>query len=295
MVGRSGTSVSDDHRSRTLVCSVRVFDPAQVLPGARLGRCVVESITQAGTCMRYEGRQTSLNRRVRIELYAHTDEEGRRRFRRGVRTWARLPHPNIARVHDSGTVAGYPYVVTEFVGESVHAPRGTAMPLRWVWRFATQLLQALEHLHRHDVVHRNLNRENVLVRSGLMKLTGLVWCKATPTRGSIKPGDQEFLQNVVHITPESLTDAAPDRRSDLYGAAALLGELLTGRPLFDAGSFSDLVDAVANQPPDLDGVPDVVRSVLERALAKEPTTRFNTSGDLREALEKAVRALDPYI
>jgi eukaryotic-like serine/threonine-protein kinase len=220
------------------------------------------------------------------------------RFRREARAAARLSHPNIVAVFDSGSDAGEHYLVMEYVAgqslaELLHR-QGRLTPRRAA-ELAVEVCAALAAAHAQGLVHRDVKPANVLVDAdGRVKVAdfGIVKAAATATL----TGTGTVLGTAAYLSPEQAQGGPVDARSDLYSLGCLLYELLCGTPPFGSGADSPPV-AVAtrhlHQPPEPPSAhnPQVdagLDAVVLTALAKEPAQRYQSAVELQDALERVL-------
>jgi serine/threonine protein kinase len=162
------------------------------------------------------------------------------RFRREARTAARLSHPNIVAVFDSGSDAEQHYLVMEYVpGQSLAellARQGRLAPQRAA-ELAVEVCAALAAAHAQGLVHRDIKPGNVLVGpNGRVKVTDFGIAKAAVA--ATVTGSGMVLGTAAYLSPEQAQGGPVDARSDLYGLGCVLYELLTGTPPFGSGAGS---------------------------------------------------------
>jgi eukaryotic-like serine/threonine-protein kinase len=220
------------------------------------------------------------------------------RFRREARSAARLSHPNVVAVFDSGSDAGEHYLVMEYVaGQSLAellADQGRLAPRRAA-ELGVEVCAALAAAHAQGLVHRDVKPANVLVGAeGRVKVAdfGIVKAAATVTL----TGNGTVLGTAAYLSPEQAQGGPVDARSDLYSLGCVLYELVTGAPPFGSGADSAPV-AVAtrhlHQPPEPPSAhnPQVDASldaVVLTALAKDPARRYQRASELQAALERVL-------
>jgi eukaryotic-like serine/threonine-protein kinase len=220
------------------------------------------------------------------------------RFRREARAAARLSHPNIVAVFDSGADADQPYLVMEYVaGQSLAqllARQGRLAPRRAV-ELAVEVCAALAAAHAQGLVHRDVKPANVLVDAeGRVQVAdfGIVKAAAATTL----TGTGMVLGTAAYLSPEQAQGGPVDARSDLYSLGCVLYELLCGSPPFGSGADGSAVAVAArhlHQPPEPPSAhnPQVDASldaVVLTALAKEPAQRYQSAVELQDALERVL-------
>jgi serine/threonine-protein kinase len=223
------------------------------------------------------------------------------RFRREARAAATLSHPNIVGVHDWGERGDTSFMVMEFVRgpnlRDVLTEHGRLEPAQAV-EVLLQMLAALEHAHRHGIVHRDVKPENVLVTpEGVVKVAdfGLAHALAE-SRVTQAPGT--VTGTVQYLSPEQIHGEPADPRTDLYSLGIVAYELLTGRPPFSGETslaiaykhLSEPVPAPSEQAPAVS--PQLDRIVL-RATAKDPEDRPRSAADMRHDLVAVAGSLPP--
>ncbi|MCC6349397.1 MAG: protein kinase [Candidatus Eisenbacteria bacterium] len=227
------------------------------------------------------------------------------RFLREIEVAARLSHPHVLPLFDSGAAAGQLYYVMPYVaGESLRArlDRERQLPLEEALRLAREIAGALGHAHAQGLVHRDVKPENVLLSDGIAMVADFGIARATSrdaatttiaaTHAATEAGFT--LGTPLYMAPEQAAgDAGLDGRADQYGLACVLYEMLAGQPPFTAGSVPALLARHARDPvPPLrsvrPGIPDAVERVIEKALAKAPADRHAGMARFAEALAMAV-------
>jgi eukaryotic-like serine/threonine-protein kinase len=255
--------------------------------GSRLGPYeVVAPIGRGGMGEVYRARDTRLQRDVAIKVLpagVAEDDEGRRRFDQEARTIAALSHPNICQIYDVG--AGY--LVLEFIdGRPLSGPVSSEQASD----LALQIACALQAAHARGIIHRDLKPANILVRDGSAKVLDFGLAKWLDGE-TVAPNTQAgmVLGTLAYMSPEQADGRPVDERSDIFSFGAIFYELLSGRRPFDGGTSAEIMGAVLHRdPPPLEPVTPLT-GVVERCLAKTPSERFQTAGDLRSALERPAR------
>ena len=226
------------------------------------------------------------------------------RFLREIEIAARLSHPHILPLYDSGAVDGKLYYVMPYVtGESLRArlDREHQLPLEDTLRLAREIASALGHAHAQGLVHRDVKPENVLLSDGIALVADFGIARARAASGT--EAATQLAAGATHVgtmlgtprymAPEQATGSADvDGRADQYALGCVLYEMLAGRPPFDAPSMAVLLERHAHETPapirvHRLGVPDAVERVVAKTLAKSPADRYPTMGRFAEALAAA--------
>ena len=253
----------------------------------------VERTLGRGGMARVElARDVELDRLVAVKVLADTlssDPELRERFVREGRLAARLSHPNVVGVLDAGEVDGLPFIVMEYVeGETLAdvLRREGRQPWERAVGLAVQALDGLEHAHAAGLVHRDVKPGNLLLRrDGQLKIGDFGIARAVESVGLTKTGT--ILGTAAYLAPEQARGEHVGPAADVYGIAAVLYELLTGRPPREIASLADLDESshapivpVRDREP---SVPEPVEAAVMGGLASRADAR-PTAAALRAAL-----------
>ncbi len=277
-------------------------------PGTRIGRYELQHVLGSGgmgtvyAAFQEEPRRTVALKMMRFGLRSPSAV---RRFRLEAEVLARLQHPGIAQVFESGThvLAGaeHPYFAMELVPQArnlLDHARDRALGLRERIELFLQVCDALAHGHQRGVIHRDLKPANILVdSSGRPKVIDFGIARVTasepiPLRAPTL-GDQ-ILGTLAYMSPEQIGDAGAevDTRSDVYALGCMLHELLTGRlPLdIEGRPLQEVVHVVATEEARRPGdVPLELGWILLKCLAKEPDHRYASASELAADLRRHSR------
>ncbi len=273
---------------------------------------VGEQIGAGGMGVVYEAKRIDFaDKAVAIKIIHRNlrfNEEILERFKREAEVVARLAHENIVQVLDYEALEDGPaFIVMErlrgrplselLLGEGPMAASRVAF-------IATQTLFALEAAHREGVVHRDLKPENIFLSSmsgmrdivrildfGIAKVIGEDESLRLTRTGAI-------MGTPLYLAPEQARGASVDHRSDLYSLGCIMYEALSGRVILPAKNYHDLLLRIQQDDPvplhdlrsDLD--PNLCQ-LVHRALAKDPDTRFQSAGDMIDALSPHLHAMEP--
>lgn len=227
---------------------------------------------------------------------------GAARFRREIEIAANLRHPHILPLFDSGEVDGTLYYVMPYEeGETLRERlrQTEQQPIAATIRLMRDVAGALAHAHGRGVVHRDIKPENVLLSGEHALVTDFGIAKAiTEGRGSgaTDPALTSLTQagmslgTPAYMAPEQVAgDAATDHRADIYALGVMGYEMLTGAPPF-VGSAQQVLGAhLAKEPEPITSrradVPPALAAIVMRCLAKDPAARWQSAGDLVQALD----------
>lgn len=253
----------------------------------------------------WRARDEVLARTVAIKLLHHglsDDPEFVERFRREALAAAKLTHPNIVAIYDTGSESrddGSPerhFIVMEYCAGGTLADMlerdGPLSPER-TGAVGRAVCDALSYAHRYGIVHRDIKPANVLLTAdGTVKVGDFGIAKAAFEGGKDLTTTGSLLGTVTYISPEQAQGEEPDARSDLYSLGVVLYELLTGRPPFAGDSqIAIAMQHVREEPVPprgiRAGIPRALETVILRSLAKQPEERYESASEMAAALEAA--------
>jgi TolB-like protein/cytochrome c-type biogenesis protein CcmH/NrfG len=224
---------------------------------------------------------------------------GPERFQREIRLAARLQHPHILTVLDSGEAAGQlwftmPYVEGESLRERLRRER--QLPLEDALRIAVEAARALEYAHTHGVVHRDIKPENILLtRDGSTLVADFGIARALGSgEGPQLTETGMAVGTPAYMSPEQAAgDRQVDARSDVYSLGCVLYEMLAAEPPFTGPTPQAILTRRFTETPRplhavRETVPPAVEQAVSRALARAPADRFGTAGQFAQALQGAV-------
>ena len=229
------------------------------------------------------------------------------RFVREVRLTARLQHPNIVTVFDSGVVQGpdqlaIPWYAMAFVpGESLRAriDRERQLPVDEAVRITAAAAAALHAAHREGIVHRDIKPENVLLAGSDVYVADFGIAKAVLDTGAEKLTNTGFaIGTPAYMSPEQAMAETVDPRTDQYSLACVLYEMLTGEPPFTGATAQAIMARRLTEPPRAirpvrPSVPAAVEAALLRALERVPADRFTDVAEFAGALRGEASAPSP--
>lgn len=290
----------------------RVFIPSDakdLLVGARVANryYVLSVLGHGGMSVVYKARVVGKNSKIvalkTLRTQGLNDELIVKRFQREAELLSKLNHPRIVQVYDYGTtVRGQPYFVMDYLTglnlSELLKKQGTLSVEKFRDIFS-QVCGAVDHAHRCGVIHRDLKPGNIML------------CKADGQSDFVKVVDfgiarfEEEAQRLtrlgevwgspIYMSPEQCMGAPLDARSDIYSIGVVMYEALTGQVPFLGRNYVDTMTQQISTPPrPLTEVrPDLnlsakIDSIVLRALAKEPDTRYQTMAELRDDIEKSI-------
>src|SRR5437660_5954861 len=259
---------------------------------------IMRKLGAGGMANVYLAEDQELGRRVAIKLLndRHAgDDQFIERFRREAKNAAGLSHPNIVSIYDRGEAQGTYYIAMEYLDgttlKELIVTRGQT-PISVAIDYARQILAAVRFAHRHGIVHRDIKPHNVLVDAeGRLKVTDFGIARAGASQmteaGSI-------IGTAQYLSPEQAKGAPVDQTSDLYSVGVLLYELLTGTAPFSGDTPVEIAMKHLSSVPEPPSahraeIPHDLDMVVMRALAKDPSERYQSAEEFDADLARVAR------
>jgi eukaryotic-like serine/threonine-protein kinase len=289
-------------RIETVPTAVRAVVGEQLRPGALFaGRYEVKEILGAGGMgVVYRAFDRELQEPVAIKTLKPEAMAGGtaalERFKQEIRLARRIAHRNVVRTYDLGEQNGMYYLTMEYVdGTSLKqliVTRGK-LPVSVALTVGKQLSRALEVAHAEGIIHRDIKPQNIVVEpSGFLKVMDFGIARlANPPKGKGLTEAGTSIGTPDYMSPEQLSGAELDARSDLYAAGVVLFECLTGRVPFEAETTWALVAKhLEEEPPNPRSlnadVPEALAAVILKSMAKKPADRYASAAELHDALAR---------
>ncbi len=259
-------------------------DSPPSIPGLELQ----EKLGEGGMSVVYKAVHHNLQRTVAVKVVrAITDDEASvAAWLRESRLMASLDHPHVVKIHDAGQVEGHDYLVIEYMAGGSLRKRmrpGRPMPFADVAQLLDHISEALIHIHEQGILHLDLKPENILyTENGQVKIADFGLSVPHDDANVVKDG--RFQGTFGYCAPESRAGFGVDARYDVFSLAALAYELFTGR----IPGRVYVPAARRNRR-----LPDAIDGVLQRGLARDPSERFESVADFRNALARVKPARVP--
>ena len=305
-IATSAVSAADVQLMRPLA------SPSSYLPGYEFQ----DLIGQGATGAVYRARHQSLNRTVAIKLLKQTAAENRLATTRSqleAQAGARMQHPNIVTVYDSGVVNGRVYLTMEYVtGTSLlKAVQANPMPTALALQVTRQIIHALQHAAEQKIIHRDIKPANLLLTessSGLQLPAGVPAVKvldfglafqADMADEDRPTADGAMLGTPCYMAPEQVNSSRVDERADIYGTGATLFHMLTGEAPFDtANAMLALAaklegDESWRNRMDEESIPEPVRQLVLEMTHHDPEQRLSSYAEVLSRLDSLLSELPP--
>lgn len=275
-------------------CTDRSLDQIQ-------GFDILEKIGQGGFATVYLARQRSLDRLVALKISPVSPGTNRQaRFRQETDILAKLHHPHVVTVHESGSVNGQDYYALEYCPGGSLAERiagHVLLPLTAA-RLMQQIARTMADIHRQEIVHRDLKPSNLLIANSQeaswdklhIKIADFGLARTDVGSDHTQTGDS--LGTPQYVAPEQLSDSKNARKqADIYSLGAVLYELITGRPPFLAATLAEVIVQVrlaelVSPRKLVPQIPADLETICLKCLEKEPRDRYASMDKLADDLER---------
>ena len=289
-----GSPVIDDTGSPQAVGAPEVVMPKMpAVPGYE----ILRELGRGGMGVVYLARHSALKREVALKMLLTglpAESTLRIRFRTEAEAVARLQHPHIVQIHEVGEHDGRPFLALEYVegGSLQQLSANKPQPEQRAARLVETLARALHYTHQHDILHRDLKPNNILLTAdGTPKITDFGLAKLLdqeggPTRHEAVIGTPNYMPPEQAGQPGKV--GAP---ADIYSLGAILYELLTGRAPFQGTSMLDTLEQVRSREPvpprQLGGAISIdLETICLKCLEKEPARRYASAAALADDLHR---------
>ena len=277
---------------------------------------IVRQLGAGGMGVVYEAEDTRLGRSVAVKFLSSElakDAPMLERFEREARAASALNHPGICTVHAIEQAEGQSFIVMELVDGEPLSTRlaGHPMEIGQLLDLAIQMADALESAHAKGIVHRDLKPMNMMVTSrgqlkildfGLAKFEGPGAASAQTTSPTAPPRSDLTAAGTVfgtvhYMSPEQARGLATDTRTDLFSLGAILYQMASGDRPFEGDTQAVIFDAILNRDPRPlaeanPAMPDSLGPIVEKALEKDRSLRYQTATELKTDLLRLRRKLD---
>jgi serine/threonine protein kinase/Tfp pilus assembly protein PilF len=261
---------------------------------------ILEKLGEGGMGVVYKAHDTKLDRIVALKflpLQITVSDEDQSRFLQEAKAISALNHPNIATIHDIDEASGQKFLVLEYISGGTLKSKlkylkseDKEFSLAEVLDYGIQAAEALAHAHRHQIVHRDVKTDNLmLTEEGKLKLTDFGLAKLRGSAQVTKTGTT--VGTAAYMSPEQIRGEEIDQRSDIFSFGVVLYELLTSRLPFRGEFETALSYSILNEnPPPVKSLrkdaPAALQKVIDRCLQKEKTKRYQSADDIVAELRK---------
>jgi eukaryotic-like serine/threonine-protein kinase len=270
----------------------------------RLGQCIgdyrlTRLLGKSDYAEIYLGEHVTTSAQVAIKLFDGRGNDAEK-FLTQADLLARLRHPHILRVLDSGMAGEVPFLIMEYASRGTlrqRHPKGTRLPPATLLSYVRQIADALQYIHRQQLIHRDIKPHNMLLGpNDEVLLSDFGIAIVSQSFNPALPAFRDFEGTVLYAAPEQLR-GKPRRSSDLYSFGVVVYEWLCGEWPF-TGTFEEVVHQHLFIPPPFFSekgveIAPAIENVVRKALAKEPDERFPSAEDFAYDLEQAYKKTQP--
>ena len=261
---------------------------------------IIDTLGEGGMANVYLAEDIILQRKVAVKILRldlQNEPQTQARFQREALATSELSHPNIVSVLDVGTDHGLPYMVMEYVdGPDLkeYIRQNAPLDLHEVIRIMDQILSAVALAHKHNVIHRDLKPQNILMdKIGNIKIAD--FGIAVALNQSSVTQTNSVMGSVHYMSPEQTRGGLVTKQSDIYSLGIILYELITGTVPFNGDTPVSIALKHAQEPiPSIrkkdQSVPQALENVVLKATAKDPRDRYATAQAMQADLDSS---LDP--
>ncbi len=264
---------------------------------------IIEKLGQGSMGVVYLGRDPYINRNVGIKISRPAADVGdrnvdryRERFFLEAQWAGGLMHPNIVAIYDAGMYRDFCYITMEYVDGPTLVKlchKDKLLPVSKVAEIMFMACQALDYAHSKGVVHRDLKPSNIMLdKTGALKITdfGIARLK------SEQKASKGIVGSPSYMSPEQVSEEPVEEKSDIFSLGCVFYELLTGERAFKGDNYFSILYKITNEDPVplqevRPGLPEILDKIIKKALAKDPTERYQSCMDFAYDLRVALRGL----
>lgn len=230
---------------------------------------------------------------IKILLPQHaSDPDIVKRFIREARLYAKLEHPNLINIYETGIAEGTAFIVMRYImGENLksYIKKDVKTRLAITSEVLKSLSEVLDYIHSEGIIHMDIKPANIILEHGGKKIYLADFGTAKPSSSQIRIQTDSIMGTPCYISPEQIKNKVIDQRSDIYSLGATMFELVTGKPLFSADSSDEILyKHVNNKPENISNitpeVPKDLKLIISKCLEKDPDNRFQTAIEIRKRI-----------
>jgi eukaryotic-like serine/threonine-protein kinase len=276
---------------------------------------ILEQLGAGGMGVVYKAHDSRLDRPLALKLLPENlaqQPQALERFRREARAASALNHPGICTIYDIGEQDGRAFIAMEFIdGETLRSHiHGKPLPLEEILKLGIQIAEALDAAHAEGIIHRDIKPANIFVtKRGQAKVLDFGLAKLIPkgvasadADSSGQSAESTSIVGIIsgtpsYMSPEQVRGDDLDQRTDIFSLGLVLYEMATGRQAFGGGTGGMIIEAVLTRPPasvrsiNAD-IPPRLESIIEKALHKDRSERYQRAADILADLQRLKRDTD---
>ncbi|MBW1613613.1 MAG: protein kinase [Deltaproteobacteria bacterium] len=266
---------------------------------------ILKQLGQASVGAVYLGKDPYIGRQVAIKVYHLPNDTGpeeieayKKSFFVEAQSAGRLMHPNIVTIYDADLQQDFCYITMEYIDGSTlkkFCKPDNLLPVERVVKIVFNVCKGLEYAHQNGVIHRDIKPSNIILSlSGQVKITdfSIAYVKRRGHSTLVKG----LFGSPSYMSPEQVKEELITERNDIFSLGSVLYELLTGKKAFDGeNEYSIMYKIVNDDPPPIlelkPELPKIFADICSKALAKDPSKRYQGSMDFAYDLRLALRSL----
>jgi len=257
---------------------------------------LLEKIGEGGMGIVFKAKCHLLNRFVAVKILKAefvNDKDFVDRFKREANSVASLSHPNIVNVHDVGEEDNVSFIVMEYInGKTLKQviKEDVRLSFEKTIDIALQIARALECAHKHNIIHRDIKPDNILItEDNIVKITDFGIAKIVDS--TTMTNSNKVIGSVHYFSPEQAKGSSVDGRTDIYSLGIVMYEMVAGRVPYEAENSISVavmhIQVLAIPPKEIiKDIPESINQVILKALEKEPSNRFQTATEMAEVLNE---------
>jgi serine/threonine protein kinase len=274
-------------------------DPKPIVPSGEIlsGRYLVEKeIARGGMAHIVRAKDTHLNTTVVLKMLPSalsSQKQAIEEIKEEARIAMSLSHPNIVKLYQFESTPKYKFLVMEYVeGQSLgdRLYNKGRLPLEEIISYLSDACSALDYAHSHNVIHKDIKPDNFLISlDGTTKLADFGIAQKVKTAFA-KVTQKSIMGTLLYMSPEHLMGRKIDYKSDIYSLGAVTYEMMSGFPPFYKGSIESQI--ALKKPDSIKGISENANRILMRALAKNPSSRWESATEFCRALTGETEVVD---
>ncbi len=259
---------------------------------------ILEKLGEGGMGVVYRAQDIKLDRIVALKFLSKhllCDQEAKMRFSQEAKAASALDHQNIATIYEIDEAEGEWFISMAYIqGKSIkEIIREKQLSIEELLKIAVQIAEGLSAAHKKDIVHRDIKSDNImLTNEGVVKIMDFGLAKLKGVTKLTKTGTT--LGTMQYMSPEQAQRMEVDQRSDIFSFGAVLYEMITGQLPFRGEHEAAMIYSIVNETPEpltryKAHVPEGLQRIVDKALQKDPNTRYQTAADIVADLKGSQR------
>ena len=265
---------------------------------------IIKEVGRGSMGVVYEAQDPTIDRIVALKVLRQdriTTEAFVKRFLKEAKVIGRLSHFNIVTIHDVGEDQGTVYIAMEYLKgiplSDIIKDKRLEAPV--VVDIGIQIAETLEYAHQKGVIHRDIKPSNIVVHDNRIKITDFGIAHIEDPAATIQTQVGEVMGTPAYMSPEQLQGQPIDGRTDIFSLGVILYEMSTGHRPFGQGKslatiFNEIMQHIPEEPfRSSPLIPHKLSDIIMKALSKDPCARFQSSGEMADALHRSLEEEPP--